>query len=59
MNKYLVRNFKWRENLGKVPTKVYRLVASTRCCAFNAVVSKQCCAFIDVVANFRAHNAAL
>ena len=26
MNKYLVRNFKWRENLGKVPAKVYRLV---------------------------------
>ena len=25
MNKYLVRNFKWRENLGKVPAKVYRL----------------------------------
>ena len=26
MNKYLVRNFKWRENLGKKPAKVYRLV---------------------------------
>ena len=26
MNKYLVRNFKWIENLGKVPAKVYRLV---------------------------------
>ena len=26
MNKYLVRNFKWRENLSKVPAKVYRLV---------------------------------
>ena len=25
MNKYLVRNFKWIENLGKVPAKVYRL----------------------------------
>ena len=25
MDKYLVRNFKWRENLGKVPAKVYRL----------------------------------
>ena len=25
MNKYLVRNFKWRENLGKVPAEVYRL----------------------------------
>ena len=25
MNKYLVRNFKWRENHGKVPAKVYRL----------------------------------
>ena len=27
MNKYLVKNFKWRENLGKVPAKVYRLVS--------------------------------
>ena len=27
MNKYLVRNFKWIENLGKVPAKVYRLEA--------------------------------
>ena len=26
MNKYLVKNFKWIENLGKVPAKVYRLV---------------------------------
>ena len=25
MGKYLVGNFKWRENLGKVPAKVYRL----------------------------------
>ena len=25
MNKYLVRYFKWRENLGKVPAKVNRL----------------------------------
>ena len=25
MKKYLVRNFKWIENLGKVPAKVYRL----------------------------------
>ena len=25
MNKCLVRNFKWIQNLGKVPAKVYRL----------------------------------
>ena len=30
MNKYQVRNFKWRENLGKVPAKVYRLVSRQR-----------------------------
>ena len=30
MNKYLVRNFKWIENLGKVPAKVYRLVTNTK-----------------------------
>ena len=30
MNKYLVRNFKWRENLGKVPAKVYRLVTNNK-----------------------------
>ena len=28
MNKYLVIKFKWIENLGKVPAKVYRLGAS-------------------------------
>ena len=36
MNKYLVRNFKWRENLSKVPAKVYRL---------------DCVIFIDGISN--------
>ena len=48
MNKYLVRNFKWIENLGKVPAKVYRLETGKQ---YDRVIPQ----LPSIVANYHSH----